>query len=56
MSADLYFAESDPLAEVLDAEDLDALAEEWLRAINGPDAELARDTRTSRPRLPRPTR
>jgi hypothetical protein len=54
--AELFFQETDPLAEALENTDLGELAEEWLAAISGDGTERAHDQRSVRPMPPRPVR
>jgi hypothetical protein len=56
MNPDIFFSESDPIAAIVERDDLDELVEEWLAAINGPKAEVARDERRTVSRLKRLTR
>jgi hypothetical protein len=52
MPPEQFFAESDPISEIVEQDDLDELVREWAAAIRSPDAEVARDDR----KQPRPVR
>jgi hypothetical protein len=51
MNPDQYSAESDPVAAVLAQDDLDAVIAQWLQAIAGDRAEVARDDRRPQPTI-----
>jgi hypothetical protein len=53
-SPDQFFAETDPVAAVVELDDLDSTIQEWAAAIHGDRAETSRDNRPSLPRPPRP--
>jgi hypothetical protein len=45
MKPETAFGESGPVAAVIDSDDLDVIAEEWLCAVQGDGALVARDAR-----------